>query len=84
MPELTMCMGGDEGCPLAKTCYRSPDSGTMPMPTYQAWFVDPPFWQEWRGGNVSISCDEYWEVRKKGAENDVQNGTVDETGGTGE
>ena len=72
MPDITMCKGGEEGCPLASTCFRSPDSGTVPMPTYQAWFVDAPFWREWRSDKVTISCDEYWEVRKKGTENGVQ------------
>lgn len=82
MPDVTMCKGEDEGCPMASTCYRSPASGKEPDPTYQAWFIDPPFWRDWRNGNLSITCDEYWEVRKKGASNGIQgNKDTEGTGG---
>lgn len=72
MPDITMCRGDEEGCPLASTCYRSPASGKEPDPTYQSWFIDPPFWRDWRNGSLSITCDEYWEIRKKEVDDDVE------------
>lgn len=34
MPDITMCF--TTGCPLAKTCGRSPESGTKPNPHWQS------------------------------------------------
>jgi len=35
MPDFTMCATAD--CPLASTCKRSPESGTVPDPHWQSW-----------------------------------------------
>jgi len=40
MPDITMC--ANEDCSLAKSCYRSPLSGTKPSEGRQPWDVFEP------------------------------------------
>lgn len=46
MPDIAMCTSN---CPLSKTCYRHPDSGTKPS----------EFWQSWSSFDP-IDCEYYW------------------------
>jgi len=57
MPDITMCNG--ETCALSETCYRSPQSGTVPNGDRQSWFIEEPYWRDGRGPTV---CDHYWKI----------------------
>ena len=57
IPDITMCNG--ETCPLAETCYRAPQSGTIPNGRNQSWFMEEPYWRDGRGPTV---CDSYWKI----------------------
>lgn len=57
MPDITMCNG--ETCPLAETCFRAPQSGTIPNGRHQSWFIEEPYWRDGRGPTV---CDSYWKI----------------------
>ena len=57
MPDITMCNG--ETCPLAETCFRAPQSGTIPNGRNQSWFMEEPYWRDGRGPTV---CDSYWKI----------------------
>lgn len=57
MPDITMCNG--ETCALAETCYRAPQSGTVPNGRSQSWFMEEPYWRDGRGPTV---CDSYWKI----------------------
>jgi len=57
IPDITMCNG--ETCPLAETCFRAPQSGTVPNGRNQSWFMEEPYWRDGRGPTV---CDSYWKI----------------------
>ena len=60
MPDITMCNG--ETCALSETCYRAPQSGTVPNGRNQSWFIEEPYWRDCRGPTV---CDYYWKILLK-------------------
>ena len=53
MPDICMC--ANSGCPRAKSCRRSPESGTKPNPYWQSWFVDLPY-------DAQEGCEHFWPV----------------------
>jgi len=57
IPDITMCNG--ETCALSETCYRAPQSGTVPNGRNQSWFMEEPYWRDGRGPTV---CDYYWKI----------------------
>jgi hypothetical protein len=55
MPDISMCPTTQ--CPLAKTCKRSPESGTKPDKYGQTWV----FYQPTVEGDT-VKCEAYWPV----------------------
>jgi len=53
MPDISMCMSST--CPLKRSCYRNPDSGTEPSEFRQSWFIGP--------AAEGLDCQYYWPVR---------------------
>jgi hypothetical protein len=61
MPDISMCSTTD--CPLATTCYRSQESGTVPTPERQAWMSFVPI-ETSVDDVLGVQCDGYWPTRK--------------------
>ena len=56
MADITMCQ--NVYCPIRKNCYRSPDSGTAPSGTRQAW-------SHFQYDRVIGHCGYYWPMEHK-------------------
>lgn len=58
MPDITMCAAS--GCPLARTCYRSPDSGKQPNDKCQSWSLF-----RWTPADEhrSVNCRDWWPTK---------------------
>lgn len=59
MPDISMC--GSFACPLASSCYRSPQSGTKPSEFRQAWAIFG--WVLNKRGEVE--CPHHWPVPER-------------------
>lgn len=59
MPDISMC--DNETCPLAKGCYRNPDSGTKPNQYRQAWMQF-----RWTDKDGRAYCGDYWPTHENG------------------
>lgn len=57
MPDISMC--ASEICPLRFTCYRNPESGTVPSEYWQSWF-DLEAVGDGRSKLETDKCVHYW------------------------
>lgn len=63
MPDISMCSTTE--CPLAASCYRSPKSGTRPVPRRQPWMSFT--FQSVPQADDQSFCAAFWPTRGESA-----------------